>query len=164
MPVDKLFSALNVSASGLSAQRKKLDIISRNIANAHTSRTEDGGPYRRKIAVMQEKKTDGFKVMLRRHSDKLAVSNAKHIQGKSFTVRSNTQEFGVETKIMDDTSALKKVYDPDHPDADAEGYVYMPNVNMISEMVDLINASRSYEANLSAMDAGKKMAKAALEI
>ena len=164
MSIDKIFSALNISASGLSAQRKRLDAIASNIANAQTTRTEDGGPYRRKISVMKEKKVDGFEIVLREKSQKLAISNPNHISEKRTVFTTKGKDVGVKTEIQEDVSEFKRVYDPTHPDADEEGYVSLPNINMVSEMVDMISASRSYEANLSAMDAAKKMAKAALDI
>ncbi|MFZ0392091.1 MAG: flagellar basal body rod protein FlgC [Calditrichia bacterium] len=164
MPVDKLFGSLNISASGLSAQRKKLDVISSNIANAHTTRTEDGTPYRRRIAVMEGEKSTDFDVVLNEKSRKLATSNARHISGGSFSSRTPRQEVGVKAEIREDQSDFVQMYDPAHPDADEEGYVLTPNVNLVSEMVDMISASRSYEANLSTLDAAKKMAKAALDI
>ncbi len=164
MPIDKLFGALNTSASGLSAQRRKLDNIASNIANAGTTRTEDGQPYRRKITVMRAKNSEGFRTVLQRKANLLSTSNPRHLKGANFTTSAPGTEATVEAKTVEDKAALKRVYDPDHPDADEEGYVYMPNVDMVSEMVDMINASRGYEANLSAMDAAKKMAKAALDI
>ncbi len=164
MPIDKLFGSLNISASGLTAQRRKLDIISENIANANTTRTEEGGPYRRKIAVIKEKNDESFRTVFERKSHKLAVSNPAHISGAPRMLSTDSRSAKVEAEVKEDQSELTKVYDPNHPDADEEGYVYLPNVNMISEMIDMISASRSYEANLSAIDAAKKMAKSALEI
>jgi flagellar basal-body rod protein FlgC len=164
MPVDKIFGALNISANGLSAQRKKLDAISSNIANVETTRTEEGGPYRRKRVILESKSADGFESVLRKKTSKLTTTNAKHISGSKKIQISNNQEISVKTKVEQDEAEFKVVYDPNHPDANEEGYVYFPNVNLVSEMVDMITASRGYEANLSAIDAAKKMAKAALDI
>lgn len=164
MPIDKVFGALNISASGLSAQRKKLEVISSNIANAETTRTDGGGPYQRKIAVLKAKKLNNFETVLRNKSSKLSTTHAKHFRGSDKMQKSRSQEISVQTNIETDGSDFKMVYDPNHPDANEDGYVYYPNVNMVTEMVDMINASRSYEANLSAIDASKKMAKAALDI
>jgi flagellar basal-body rod protein FlgC len=164
MPVDKIFGALNISANGLSAQRKKLDAISSNIANVETTRTEEGGPYRRKIVILESKTANGFESVLRKKTSKLTTTNVKHMGGSNKIQRSNNQKISVKTNEEQDNAEFKVVYDPNHPDANEEGYVYFPNVNLVSEMVDMITASRGYEANLSAIDAAKKMAKAALDI
>ncbi|GAB4337355.1 MAG: flagellar basal body rod protein FlgC [Calditrichia bacterium] len=164
MPIDRMFSALNISSSGLSAQRRKLDAISSNIANAQTTRTEDGTPYQRKEVVMRSVKTESFDTMLRRSSERLHTSNPRHINGRREILKTRRDEAAVKAEIRTDPTDYRKVYDPNHPDADENGYVYLPNVNILSEMVDMLEASRSYEANLSAIDAEKKMAKAALDI
>ena len=132
----KLFSTMSISATGLQAERVRMDTVSSNIANINTTRTEEGGPYRRKIAVFKE-----------------ALSNEMNQLG------------GVEVdEIAQDQSEFKRVYDPEHPDADADGYVLMPNVNILDEMADLIVATRSYEANVTAVNASKDMFMKALEI
>lgn len=121
-----LFGGLNIAASGLSAHRQWMDLIAGNIANANTTRTPEGGPFRRQLAVFMEMAdTDG-------------------------TLRGVKVE-----RQIDDDSELRKVYEPDHPDADADGYVSYPNVNVVAEMVDLIAASRAYEANATTMEALK---------
>lgn len=142
------FSALDVSASGLTAQRLRMDTISQNIANANTTRTENGTPYRRKV-VMFEEKSPGMPF-----SDYLSESSKGKVAGNGVRV----------ARIMEDQSALRKVYDPGHPDADKEGYVEMPNVDIITEMVNMISASRSYEANVTALNTTKSIALKALEI
>ena len=139
-----LFNSLDVSASGLSAQRLRMDLITGNLANVDTTRTSTGGPYRRKLAVFQARdyyfeRTPG-----------LQLPNA----GGGVRV----------TSIVEDRSPLKQVYDPSHPDADADGYVWYPNVNPILEMADLIAASRAYEANLSCLETSKQMIQRALTI
>lgn len=142
------FDSLDISASGLTAQRLRMDLISQNIANANTTRTEDGTPYRRKVALFQQR--DGN----RPFSDYLTEASASKIGGGGVRV----------LRVMEDSSPLKKVYDPGNPDADKEGYVMMPNVDVTTEMVNMISASRSYEANVSALNATKNMAMKALEI
>lgn len=164
MPIDKLFGALNISASGLSAQRKKLDAISSNIANANTTRTDEGGPYRRKITIMKAQKTTGFQLVLNRTAQKLAVTRPGHIRTAPALSTPREEEVGVKAEVTEDMSDFRRVYDPSHPDADADGYVRMPNVNIVNEMVEMISASRSYEANLSSIATTKKMANAALDI
>ncbi|QNU68383.1 flagellar basal body rod protein FlgC [Ruminiclostridium herbifermentans] len=140
------FSSLDIGASGLTAQRVRMDIISQNIANVNTTRTEDGTPYRRKDVLFEER-TGSF-------SDVLAAASDKLSNGQGVRV----------TKIVEDTSEFKKVYDPGHPDADEDGYVNMPNVDVVTEMVNMISASRSYEANVTSINATKSMAMKALEI
>ena len=137
--------ALDISASGLTAQRYRMDIISENVANANTTRKEDGSIYRRKVVTFEAKGTDGvpFKTVLGRSTADLS----DHL-GKGVRITS-VQE--------DKTSEYKKVYDPSHPDADEAGYVYYPNVDIITEMTNLIDASRAYEANATVVDATKNM-------
>ncbi len=139
-------NGMNVSASGMSAQRLRLDIISQNIANVSTTRDENGNVYRRKAVVFSEKDVTPF--------------------GDILMKTAGTAGNGVKvTKITEDTeSAMRKVYDPSHPDADEDGYVTYPNVNVVQEMTDMIDASRSYEANVTAFNATKNMAMKGLEV
>lgn len=140
-------NSIDISASGLTAQRLRLDVISQNIANVNTTRTENGGPYRRK-AVIFEAKNQGQQFAQ-------VLSDSRQAQGKG----------GVRvSRIEEDNSPFVMRHDPGHPDANEEGYVAMPNVNIVAEMVNMISASRSYEANVTAMNAMKSMAVKALEI
>ncbi|MFI2856976.1 flagellar basal body rod protein FlgC [Paenibacillus sp. JSM ZJ436] len=143
--------SFNISASALTAQRFRMDVISSNIANAETTRAkvENGVsvPYRRKTVVMEPMK-QSFDAMLQA---KMNGSN-QPVQGVKVS------------QIREDQAPLKPVYNPGHPDANAEGYVFMPNVDITREMVDLISASRSYEANVTALNATKAMVMKALEI
>lgn len=140
----RLFDSLAVSGSGLAAERLRMDTIASNIANANTTRTEEGGPYRRKVAVFQEK----LQSELRRD-----------------VFRGDSPGAGVEAVgIEADQSPFKRIYDPGHPDADAEGYVELPNVNLLNEMVDMIAATRAYEANVTIINSSKAMYAKALEI
>ncbi|WP_058485149.1 flagellar basal body rod protein FlgC [Defluviitalea phaphyphila] len=141
------FNAMNISASGLTAQRLRMDVISQNIANVNTTRTESGEPYRRKTVLFEEKK------------DYVSFDSILKNQINSF----NGSGVRV-TDIVEDDSDFQLVYDPEHPDADENGYVRMPNVNIIEEMVNMISANRSYEANVTAMNTNKSMALKALEI
>jgi flagellar basal-body rod protein FlgC len=138
------FNSLRISASGLSAERLRMDTISSNIANVSTTRGEDGQPYRRKVAVFQEN--------LNTELDKRTGKMKDNMLG--------VKAVG----IVEDQSELKRVYDPSHPDADEEGYVNMPNVNILNEMADMIAATRSYEANVTAMNSEKSMFLKTLEI
>lgn len=142
-------SSMDISASALTAQRMRLDIASENLANIDTTRTENGDPYRRKVVVFEEQG----------QSFRSALLNAK--------ARSQfrTNQGGVRVSaIIEDTSDLKPVYNPSHPDANEEGYVMMPNVDELKETVDSMSASRSYEANITALNSIKQMAVKALEI
>jgi flagellar basal-body rod protein FlgC len=127
-------SSFDVSASGLSAQRKRLDIIANNIANAETTRTARGGPYRKQQVVFSVGQDNGD-------------TSGVHV-----------------TEVVEDPRAPKIVLRPGHPDADAKGFVAMPNVNVMEEMVDMVSATRAYEANVASLDAAKTMIKKALDI
>lgn len=134
-----LFSVFRISGSGMTAERLRMDVIASNLANADTTRTADGQPYRRKEVVTQ----------------------AANGTGGSFA----DQLAGVQVAgIVDDPSPLRRVYDPGHPDADAKGYVSLPNVTPVTEMVDLITASRGYEADVTALNSAKQMLSKTLDI
>lgn len=155
-----LFTSFNISASGMTAQQLRTDIIAQNIANVNTTRTSDGTPYVRKAVVFSEKALNGASRI-----------NAATATGSSFaSVLQNTmggmKGDGVKvTSIYSDKSTdMNMVYEPDHPDADENGYVTYPNVNVAQEMTDLIDASRSYEANVSAFNASKSMATKGLTV
>ncbi|MBE7719513.1 flagellar basal body rod protein FlgC [Lacrimispora indolis] len=142
-------SSMNISASAMTAQRLRLDIASENIANIDTTRTEAGGPYRRKMVVLEARSENNFRRVL---------MNAAGLGRQQSTG-------GVRvSQIVEDTSPFKSVYSPEHPDADENGYVQMPNVDLIKETVDSMSATRSYEANITAFNAVKTMASKALEI
>ncbi len=144
------WNTLRIGASALSAQRLRLDVIANNVANVETTRTEEGGPYKRADVVFIPKGSASFlPAFLRRH----------RADGPSLG------EGGVKVAaiIRDDTPG-PRVYDPDHPDADEEGYVTYPNVNLVVEMTNMISASRSYQASLAVIEAAREMALRALEI
>lgn len=142
-----LFNAMNVSASGMTAQRVRMDIVSQNIANVNTTRDANGNVYTRQLVVMSEKNSTPFASILSNSVAKRTPSGVKV------------------TEIVKDTeSEYKQVYDPSHPDADENGYVTYSNVNTVTEMTDLIDASRAYEANVTAFNAAKNMALKGLEV
>lgn len=141
-------SSLNITSSGMTAQRLRLDIASENIANIETTRTASGDPYRRKLVVLQAKE-DSFHSALNRAQENSAKGTTAGVQA---------------TSILTDETALKPVYNPEHPDANEEGYVMMPNIDLIKETTDSMSATRSYEANMTAFNAMKLMAQKALEI
>ena len=163
MALERIFSSLNISASGLSAQRQRMDQIAQNIANAETTRTKEGGPYRRKFLVTAEAPVSVFPKYIE-NEIQLQRTSGEHFKDEPVRgdkpVPSGTEV--VEMAI--DQTPPRLVYDPSHPDADAKGYVAMPNVNVLTEMVDLIASTRAYEANVTALNASKDMTKKALEI
>jgi flagellar basal-body rod protein FlgC len=135
-----LFGSLDVSASGLTAERLRMNVVAENLANAQTTHGANGQPYRRKEVVLSE------------------VGQGGGFGATLASAMSGGRAGGVEVAgIVEDAANFKTVYDPGHPDADAKGYVKMPNVDTVTEMVDLISASRAYEANVTAMQAAKQM-------
>ena len=139
--------SLDISASAMTLQRLRMDVISQNIANENTTRTERNIPYRRRLVLVQEQKDYR---PFSQHMDE---------------VQARFDGNGVKAvKIVEDPSPYKLVYDPTHPDANDDGYVELPNVDRLREMVDMISATRSYEANVTAFNASKSMAMKALEI
>lgn len=131
-------SALDISASGLYAERTRMNVIANNLANSNSTRTPEGGPFRRQLVILQ---------------------------GVEVKVPGDFGGLGVSVKgVVDDQSPFPLIYDPGHPDANADGYVAMPNVNVVEEMVDMITALRAYEANITAIDTNKSIFRAALDI
>lgn len=139
--------SINISASALTAEKLRMDIISKNIANANTTRTANGTPYRRQVVVFEGAGNN--------------VPFSQYLSDASKTMIGS----GVKVKgIVEDKSPFKLVYEPGNPDADENGYVKMPNVDVMTEMVNMITASRAYEANVTAINSAKSMAMKALEI
>jgi flagellar basal-body rod protein FlgC len=144
-----LFGGLEISASGLTAERLRMDVTAENLANAQTTRGANGQPYRRKEVVLQEA-PGSFGASL-----SAAMGSGNGSNGGGVQVAGITE---------DNATPLKRVYDPGHPDADAQGYVSMPNVDTVTEMVDLISAQRAYEANVTAMQSAKQMFSRTLDL
>ncbi len=143
-----MFDSFDINASGMTAQRFRMDIISQNVANANTTRTEDGSPYVRKVVTFVEKDSQTpFHQVLNKATDRYSGKGVK-----------------INGVYEDAQSEMNMVYDPAHPDADENGYVTYPNVNIITEMTNLIDASRSYEANSTAFGASKAIALQGLNI
>lgn len=138
--IDRLFSGMRASSSGLAAERVRIDTVAKNIANANTTHTPDGGPYRRQVVH--------FAPLLER-----AAHGGREVKGVKVTSVGG-----------DFTTPMERIFDPKHPDADAGGWVSMPNVNTTTEMVDLITATRSYEANMTAQEMFVSMAERALRL
>lgn len=135
-----VFSTFDISAAGLTAQRQRLNVIAENLANVHTTRTPQGGPYRRKNVILETRPAENFASLLAA-PDKVAVAD-----------------------IVEDQEGFRAEYDPSHPDADAQGMVLWPNVNGVAEMVSLTLASRAFDANVAVYRTAKSMALKALEI
>ncbi|MBR4708038.1 MAG: flagellar basal body rod protein FlgC [Pseudobutyrivibrio sp.] len=146
-----LFQPFDIAATGMTAQRFRMDIIAENIANVSTTRTENGGPYRRKIVTFQEKELKNGVASFRN----ILKDRTNYYNGNGVKV----------TKASEDTETdFIMEYDPSHPDADENGYVRYPNVNTVTEMTNLIDASRSYEANTTAFQAIKSMAQTGIQV
>jgi flagellar basal-body rod protein FlgC len=168
MGMTDMFSSLSISASGLRAQRVRQNIIASNLANAETTRTKDGGPYKRQFVVLRENPADPEKRFVF-GPDKMkgftTQENHIAIPDPGLPLAKDRIGSGVEVaEIGSDNSAPRLVYDPSHPDANEQGYVAMPNINTVQEMTDMISATRSYEASVTAMNAAKSMLMKSLEI
>lgn len=143
-----MFGGIDASASGLTAERLRMDVISNNIANANTTRTAEGGAYRRRIVMFEPRSEE---------ASPFAQTLSKELEPKAGQ--------GVRVRgIVTDDAPGRATYNPGHPDADQNGYVMMPNLNIVSEMVDMITASRAYEANVTAINGAKSMAMKVLDI
>lgn len=139
-------TAMDISSSGLSAQRTRMNIIAMNLSHMYTTQTPEGGPYRRKQPVFTADPVfPHFRANLRDNLDR------------------ELEDVQV-TRVIEDSRDFKMIFDPSHPDADEFGYVLMPNINVIEEMVDMLSAKRSYEANVTAVSASQNMALKSLEI
>ena len=143
-----LLATMRASASALTAERLRMDVISNNVANINTTRTETGGPYKRLQPIFMPDRPDRtFLTVLRAAFGRLAPPKGVFV-----------------SKLKEDTTPTKRVLDPGHPDADAEGFVEYPNVDLVQEMTDMLGATRAYEANVTVMNAAKSMALKALDI
>ncbi|UCC43435.1 MAG: flagellar basal body rod protein FlgC [Candidatus Zixiibacteriota bacterium] len=161
-----ILNAIEISSQGLSVQRSKMNVVARNLANAETAETAEGGPYRRRrVYVAEQESGDSFSGHLRRAGRQLAQTHPSHRPAGGSRMRTQSELRTVEAKEAIDTDReFRLVHDPSHPNADENGYVRMPDINVIDEMVDMMAASRGYEANTVAISAAKKMADDALEI
>jgi flagellar basal-body rod protein FlgC len=164
-----LFTAMGISAGGLHAQRTVINGVSMNLANVQTTRAEGGEPYRRRRALLSHGAMDqGFADILLNKLDVAGHLRRTHLNHFPAAILSpweaDLRKGGVKAELIEDEADYKMVHDPSHPDADASGYVLLPNINTIEEMVHLLTAVRSYEANVTAFNAAKSMAMKALEI
>lgn len=165
MELSPLFSSMNLSSSGLSAQRKRLEVVAKNLANIETTRTAKGGPYRRQVVTFAEQASFGAQMQ------KALPQSSKAIRTNSFHMNLQTGENlqqqalqGVSAQVSEDQSPMRQVYDPGHPDANDEGFVTYPNVDIVTEMTELISATRAFEANVTAFNASKQMMRKSLDL
>jgi flagellar basal-body rod protein FlgC len=162
----QIFDTLDISATGLSAQRRRLTSIASNIANVDTTRTDEGGPYKRRRVVMLEAPTlTKFSTLLDQQKSRLRRSDAKHMmEGEPRPGEIFTGSGVMSQEVREEPIKPRLVFDPNHPDAREDGYVVYPDINVVTEMVDMIAASRAYEANATVLSAAKDMVNRSLDI
>lgn len=165
MLINKQFTVFRTAARGLEAQRIALGAATENIANANTTQTDEGTPYaiKRTVQESENERFARFGRMLDRMKSDVQTSNPRHISENSMKRRLPQAELGPVTEVVENEQ-LRAEFDPAHPHADENGYVYYPDVNVVEEMTRMISANRIYEANLSAVQAAKEMIKRTLEI
>ncbi len=165
MKIGGNFPGFDISAKGLSIQRKRMNLIAENIANADVTRTADGQPYKRKFLTVSQKQNAFSNNLIQASTLKLETTDEAHISNiANVGVTPAGNATGFVSKETVDKTPGEVVYMPDNPNADANGYVQESNVNIVTEMVDMISATRSYEANLTALNSSKEMTKDSLEI
>ncbi len=170
MKISPNFNSFNISAKGMSVQKRKMDVIAENIANSDTTKTKEGIPYQRKYLVTknQESFLSGISGEMQSNITlKMSRNNSAHLQPAKFSGPVNSiqnNDTGITSSVEVDRTQGNVIYSPDHPDANEEGYIELPNVNVVNEMVEMIAATRSYEANLTAFNSSKQMAKDSLDI
>lgn len=165
MKIGNNFLGFGISAKGLTVQRKKMNLIAENLANGNTVRTADGKPINRKILTVKQKDitfNNTFNDM--QNTINLTTTNSDHITTPNSFNGIKQESTGLEFNVKEDSTPGDILYMPEHPDANEDGYVQLSNINTIGEMIDMISATRSYEANLTAFNASKQMAKDSLDI
>jgi len=165
MAIEGLFTSIDISGTGLRAQRAKMNATASNIANAESTRTDEGGPYKRKQVILKPGTKAEFVELLNKEALRLSRSTNAHFDNEE-TIQKRKNAFqGVQIEdIVEDQGNARLVYQPGHPDADENGFVAYPNINIVTEMVNMITATRAYEANVTVMNASKSMMMAALNI
>ena len=159
---ENLFTSLAISSQGLGVQRQRLSAVAKNIANANTTRGEDGNVYKREVVIARANPKAPF---FKEFQEQIALNGTSSAHAPNLSENAlNKDSKAVTTQVVNDNSAPRKVYDPSHPDANEEGYVEMPNVNIVTEMVEMISAQRSFEANTSVITSAKNMARESLDI
>ena len=162
----QIFDTLDISATGLSAQRRKSTAIASNVANVDTTRTDEGGPYkRRRVVMLEAPKLSKFSTMLEQQSSRMRSTSDRHmLEGEPRPGEIFTGAGVLSQEIREEAVKPRLVYDPNHPDAREDGYVVYPDINVVTEMVDMIASSRAYEANATVLSAAKDMVNRSLEI
>ncbi len=159
---ESLFTTFRVSGDGLSVQRKRLSAVAKNIANANTTKTADGGPYRREVVVVRANRATPFQ---RKLDAQIGLSESHDLHADSYRdSRIDSDLPALHSRTATDNAPPRIVYDPGHPDANEKGYVEMPNVNVVTEMVEMISAQRAFEANTAVISAGKNIARDSMDI
>jgi len=164
MKISPNFQAFNISAKGMGLEKKRMDLIAENIANLNTTKTEKGTAYKRKYLQITSNGKFGNVLDKEKLSLRLKTGNNNHINRMNDENPAKGKKGNLSQEVLEDKTVGETVYMPEHPDADSDGYVEMPNVNVVNEMVDMIASTRSYEANLEAFNASKQIAKDSLEI
>ena len=161
-----LLNAIQTSSQGMTVQRRRMNTVAENIANAETTSTQEGGPYKRKqVDVSAGKEQITFSKMLDNAGVRLARTNAGHLGSSRGGAIGRADQNTVNSRIVTGSNMeFEMIHDPSHPDADADGYVQMPDIEIMTEMVDMMSAARAYEANTVAISTAKKMARSALDI
>ncbi|MBT3342350.1 MAG: flagellar basal body rod protein FlgC [Gemmatimonadetes bacterium] len=162
----QIFDTLDISATGLSAQRRKLTAIASNVANVDTTRTDEGGPYkRRRVVMMEAPKLSKFSTMLEQQNSRMQQTNGRHmLEGDPRPGEIFTGAGVLSQEVREEPVKPRLVFDPNHPDAREDGYVVYPDINVVTEMVDMIASSRAYEANATVLSAAKDMVNRSLQI
>ncbi len=162
----QIFDTLDISATGLSAQRRKLTAIASNVANVDTTRTDEGGPYkRRRVVMLEAPKLSKFSTMLEQQTSRMRQTSDRHmLEGAPRPGEIFTGAGVMSQEVREEAVKPRLVYDPNHPDAREDGYVVYPDINVVTEMVDMIASSRAYEANATVLSAAKDMVNRSLEI
>ena len=163
MKIAPNLSAFAISAKGMKVQKKRMDIVAENIANASTTKAKNGEPYKRKFLLVEEAKNNMAKNNNSGNPFGIEMPSAANFSGRGVNP-DQLQYDGIKTNVKQDDTLGELVYIPEHPDANKDGYVQMPNVDVVTEMIDMITATRNFEANLTAFNASKQIAKDSLEI
>lgn len=159
---ENIFSSFDISGQGMSVQRMRLSATAKNIANVNTTKGPDGLPYQREIVLVRAIPGSPFEEEL---DEQISMSRTSKDHAPNAKAGTYPPDYSVlKAKTATDNTLPRLVYDPSHPDADADGYVHMPNINIVTEMVEMISAQRSFEANTGVVDAAKNIARNSLEI
>ncbi len=159
---ENIFSSFDISGQGMSLQRMRLSAVAKNIANANTTKGPDGKPYQREVVIARAIPGSPFED---EYENQIALNTSNQFHGTNSNLGEYPPDYSVlNAKTAKDNSEPRLVYDPSHPDANEEGYVEMPNINIVTEMVEMISAQRSFEANSGVVEAAKNVARYSLEI